>query len=171
MTDLNEKLKKAQEEAAKKDQSANNDEIEQIKSELFEMTELAKRAMADMQNLKRRQEEERGQIIIMANAELIKECLPVLDTVKKAAQHVPEGAEEWFKGLEMALTQLEQAFQNAGLSPIESAGQPFDPDLHEALAQGPGEKDFVIEEFEQGYKLGNRVLRHSKVKVGNGEKE
>ena len=108
--------------------------------------------------------------VIMANAELIKTCLPVLDNLKRAKEHVPEGAEEWFKGIEMAITQLEQAFTNAGLEKIEAQGKPFNPDLHEALIQEPGEKDIITEELECGYMIGTRVIRHSKVKVGNGEK-
>ena len=106
----------------------------------------------------------------MANAELIKACLPVLDNLKRAKEHVPEGGEEWFKGIEMSITQLQQSFANAGLTKIEALGQPCNPDLHEALIQGPGEKDIVIEDLECGYMIGERVLRHTKVKVGNGEK-
>ncbi|MBT7736652.1 nucleotide exchange factor GrpE [Candidatus Peregrinibacteria bacterium] len=175
--DLKKKLADAMKSAQAKEQkesekveSEENGEVETLKKELEQTTELAKRTMADLQNLKRRQEEERSQVIIMANAELIKACLPVLDNLKRAKEHVPEGGEEWFKGIEMSITQLEQSFANAGLTKIEALGQPFNPDLHEALIQGPGEKDIVIEDLECGYMIGERVLRHTKVKVGNGEK-
>ena len=175
--DLKKKLADAMKHAQTKEKEESekvteetNGEIEKVNKELEEMTELAKRTMADLQNLKRRQEEERSQVIIMANAALIKACLPVLDNLKRAKEHVPEGAEEWFKGIEMAITQLEQTFTNAGLEKIEAQGKPFNPDLHEALIQEAGEKDIVTEELECGYMIGTRVIRHSKVKVGNGEK-
>ena len=105
----------------------------------------------------------------MANARLIAAILPILDNLDRAKEHLPAGTEEWAKGFEMSLSQLHQVFTSAGVTPLESLNQPFNPDQHEAVAQGPGPKDTVIEEFEKGYKLGDRVIRHAKVKVGNGE--
>lgn len=168
--DLTEKIKKAKEEADKRDQSAKADqnEVEALKKDLDEMTELAKRAMADMQNLKRRQEEERKLLISMATIDLVRQILPVLDNLDRAKEHVPDKDSEWFKGIEMSINQLHQIFENIGLKSFETVGQAFNPDLHEALAQGPGEKDIIIEELEKGYMLGERVIRHAKVKVGNG---
>jgi len=145
------------------------EEISPLQEELAQMTELAKRAMADLQNLKRRQEEERSSLVIFANADLIKKILPLLDNLDRAKQHVPEGAEEWFKGLAMSIENAHKTLESSGLTAIESLGKPFNPDLHEAITQGPGEKDSVVEEFEKGYTIGNRVIRHAKVKVGNGE--
>lgn len=143
-----------------------NNDIEKLKKELEDMTELAKRTMADLHNYRRRQEEERKSLFTLANATLISQLLPALDNLERAQQHVPETAKEWFKGIQMCISQLQQTLQSAGLQPIISLGQTFNPDFHEALAQGPGEKDKVIEELEKGYMLGNRVLRHAKVKVG-----
>jgi molecular chaperone GrpE len=119
--------------------------------------------------MKRRQEEERSQIILRANANLISNLIPVLDNLNRALKHSPEGAEDWVKGIEMSTKQIESSFTKAGLAEIETIGKPFNPDLHEALLQGPGEKDIVIEELEKGYMLGSLVLRHSKVKIGTGE--
>jgi molecular chaperone GrpE len=153
----------------KADATEQNKQIEELQTQLQEMTEMAKRAMADMQNMKRRQEEERSQIILRANANLISNLIPVLDNLNRAIKHTPEGAEDWAKGIEMSIKQIQSSFTEAGLAEIEALGQPFNPDLHEALMQGPGEKDLVIEELEKGYMLGSLVLRHSKVKVGTGE--
>jgi molecular chaperone GrpE len=139
---------------------------QQENNELEKMTELAKRAMADLQNLKRRQEEEKSTWIKMANADLIKDLLPILDNLDRAKEHMPKEAEDWGKGIEMSINQLHQVMNNAGLKKIESTGKPFNPDLHEALMEGEGEKGMVIEEFEKGYILGDRVIRHAKVKVG-----
>lgn len=168
--DLTEKLKKAKEEADKRDHAAkaNQDEVETLKKDLDEMTELAKRVAADMQNLKRRQEEERKLIISMATIDLVRQILPVLDNLDRAKEHVPDKDGEWFKGIEMSINQLHQIFEGIGLKNLETVGQTFNPDIHEALAQGPGEKNIVIEELEKGYMLGDRVIRHAKIKVGNG---
>ena len=143
---------------------------DKAKEELEQMTEMAKRAMADLQNLKRRQEEEKIHWIKMANADLIKKLLPILDNLDLAKKHMPEGAEGWYKGIEMSINQMQQTMQDSGLTPLETVGQTFDPEKHEAIAQGPGNKDVIIEEFEKGYKLGDYIIRHAKVKVGDGTK-
>lgn len=144
-------------------------ELDKLKNELEVMTETAKRTMADIQNMKRRQDEEKSTIIYMANAALIKGLLPSLDGLNRAKQHVPEGAEDWAKGIQMCIEQINQTMQSVGLTPIESVGTTFNPDLHEAITSGAGEQDTVIEELEKGYTLGDKVLRHAKVKIGNGE--
>lgn len=168
--DLAEKVQKAKEEAAKKDQAqkGDDDEITKLKNELQQMTEMAKRTMADLTNLKRRQEEERRIIINMANIDLIRNIIPILGNLERAKQHVPDTAKEWFQGLEISINQLNKVLIDAGLRPMETVGQQFNPEWHEALLQGPGEKDVIIEELEKGYFLGDRVLKHAKVKIGTG---
>lgn len=167
--DLKKKLEEAKKEAEKKDHSS--DELAQTRSELIQMTEMAKRTMADLHNLKRRQEDERRLIITMANVDLIRTLLPILDNFERAIAHTPEAVknDQWIQGIEMCAKQLHKALTDAGLKPMETVGQTFNPDLHEALAQGPGIKDTITEELEKGYLLGERVIRHAKVKVGNGE--
>ena len=170
VVDLAAKLKQAQEQAAKQDEETEEEVQESsVEEELAQMTETAKRAMADLQNMKRRQEEERSRLIIFANADLIKKLLPILDNLDRAKDHVPEGAEEWFKGIDMSLQLAHKTLQESGLTPMEALNKPFNPDFHEAVTQGPGEKDTVVEEFEKGYMLGDKVIRHAKVKVGTGE--
>jgi len=141
-------------------------DLEKLSKELAEMTELAKRQVADMQNLRRRTEEERTQIFAMASGELIKKILPVVDNLDRAATHVPDSAKDWFKGIELSLTELHKIFTDFGLQKMQTLNQPFDPNLHEAVLQGQGPKDTVIEELEAGYTLNGKVLRHAKVKVG-----
>lgn len=144
-------------------------EIEKLALELEQMTELAKRTMADLQNIRRRQEEERVQLFTTANFSLMRDLLPILDNLERARTHLPKTEDESYKGLEMSLNQFHKVMMDNGLQPIESINQPFNPDFHEALAQGPGTKDVITEELEKGYMLGSRVIRHAKVKVGNGE--
>ncbi len=160
------KEKKKSSSSAKPDKT--QEEINKIGKELEEMTELAKRTMADMQNLKRRQDEERKVITKMANMDLILTLLPVIDNMDRALEHAPKEADKWVEGMEMNIKQLKKIFLESGVEEIEALNQPFNPELHEALAQGPGEKEKVVEVFEKGYKMGNRVIRHAKVKVGDG---
>jgi len=169
--DLKKKIEEAQKQAAQEHEAekSSNTEMEKLKTELIEMTETARRAMADLQNLRRRNDEERLDTILMANSELIKNLLPVVENLDRAASHIPEGASEWYKGIEMSITELHKVLLNLGLTKIETAGKPFDPNFHEALVQTSGEKDMVIEEFESGYILGRKVIKHAKVSVGNGE--
>jgi len=155
----------------KKDHKKDHEQEEELQKKLEEMTEHAKRAMADMQNLKRRQEEERKVIITMANIDLLRSLLPVIDNLDRAMEHVPKEAEKWAEGMNMSVNQFKKIFQDYGLAEIESLGKPFNPEFHDALVHGPGEKDTVTEVLEKGYKLGDRVIRHAKVKVGNGENE
>lgn len=184
--ELLEKVKQAKEKADKRENdtttgtngaaaNGNGDDTAKLQEELNNMTEMARRAMADLQNLKRRHEEERSQIIIMANGRLLSEILPILDNLDRAKQHIPkeletlEAAKEWLKGLDIAINQLHQVLNAAGIKQIDCIGQSFNPDLHEAVAQATGEKDKIIEEFEKGYTLNGKVIRHAKVKVGNGK--
>ncbi|MDD3861800.1 MAG: nucleotide exchange factor GrpE [Candidatus Gracilibacteria bacterium] len=174
--DLAKKLEEAAQDASKKDKGdlaeileEKNAEIEKLKKELTDMTELARRTMADMQNLRRHTEEERVETILMANYDLVKRLLPVLTTLELAEKHVPDKAADWYKGIDMAIKDMYKALEEIGLQKIETVGKPFDPNFHEALLHEAGEKDMVLEEFEAGYILGKRVIRHAKVKVGNGE--
>lgn len=168
MTDLKKKLEEAKAQAAQKDakDQAALDGSEQLKKDLAEMTELAKRTMADLQNLRRRNEEERGTLVKMANLNLIAQILPIVDNLDRAITHSP--GDEWAKGIEMSLGQLHSVLENFGVKRMECIGQPFNPDLHEAITQGPGPANTVVEELEKGYLLGDRVIRHAKVKVGDG---
>lgn len=174
--DLKKKLQEATKEAREKEakeqqnnENLENAETENLKTELAQMTELAKRTMADLQNLRRRQEEEKLNWIKMANIDLIRALLPILDNFERSKQHIPKEGDECYKGLEMSINQFHQVIQNEGVKAIESIGKLFNPDFHEAISQGPGEKNIIIEEFEKGYMLSGRVIRHAKVRVGNGE--
>ncbi len=132
------------------------------------MTNITQHALADLQNFRRRAEEERAGYVAYANANLLNELLPVLENINKALAHEPKDA-EWIKGATQIFQQFQQTLEKQGLKPIEAAGKPFDPNVHEALMTGPGTKDQVLEEFEKGYMLGDKVLKRSRVKVGNGE--
>lgn len=152
------------------DLNALKQELEDTQNKLKEMTTITQHALADLQNFRRRADEERAGYVAYANADLMNELLPVLENINKALAHEPKDA-EWIKGATQIFIQFQQALQKRGLNPIEAKGLPFDPKIHEALMVGPGPKDQVVEEYEKGYTLGDKVLKRSRVLVGNGENQ
>ena len=154
-----------------KHEAHKSNEVEDLKKQLAEMTERAKHTMADMQNLKRRTEEERVAMFSLAIVDFLKKILPIVDNFDRAVAHMPEGAGEWYKGIEMSIKDLHKVLEDFGVTKIETVGKHMDPNFHHVLTQGPGEKDVITEEFEAGYIMGDRVIRHAKVKIGNGEKQ
>ncbi len=157
---------------------AGTEKVEELKQALAEEKEKAEnylanwqRAQADFINYKRRSEQEREEQSKFAKSALILSFLPVLDDLERALASVPsELAEEsWIDGVRLierkALTELEAQ----GLSLIQALGEPFDPNLHEAVRQADGEEGIVIEEVQKGYMFQDRVIRPSRVVIGNGE--
>jgi molecular chaperone GrpE len=127
------------------------------------------RAAADLANMRRRHEQERQEYMKQANAMLIAELLPVLDSFDRALASMPPELREltWIDGIVLVERQLRMVLERAGLQPIAAEGQPFNPSEHEALLHEESDKpeDTVIGELQKGYKLYDRVLRPALVKV------
>lgn len=132
------------------------------------------RAQADFINYKRRTEEERQDFNRFANANLVLGLLPVLDDLERAFGSMPPAKSlkhSWVEGIRLVARKFRETMETQGVTPIKALGEPFDPNFHEALRQDKGKEGIVIEEFQKGYMLGDRVLRPAKVVVGNGEVE
>jgi molecular chaperone GrpE len=131
------------------------------------------RSQADFINYKKRIEQERNETIKFANAMLTLDLLPVLDDLERALDNVtPKLAGfTWVDGIGLIYRKLRAILEGHGLTEIKALGQPFDPNLHEAVLYGDGEEGKVIEELQKGYKLHDRVLRPTLVKVGKGKEE
>jgi len=153
--------KAVQDEASKKD--ATEEQIEELKNQLA-------RAMADLQNYKRRAEEDKMQFVKFANVELLKELLPTIDNFHRSCEHLPDELKDdaWAKGVMATHDELMKTLEKIGVKRMECVGQKLDPNKHEAMTAGPGEKDVIIEEFESGYELNEQTLKPAKVKVGDG---
>jgi molecular chaperone GrpE len=127
------------------------------------------RAAADLANMRRRHEQERQEYMKQANAMLIAELLPVLDSFDRALASMPPDLREltWIDGIVLVERQLRMVLERVGLTPIEAEGKPFNPTEHEALLHEESDKpeDTVISELQKGYKLHDRVLRPALVKV------
>lgn len=146
-------------------------ELEDAKNKLNELTIISQHALADLQNFKKRTEEEKNRFVSFANSNLITDLLPVLDNLSRSIAHIPENSasKEWAQGIVAIIKQMEQILSEKGLTPIETLNQSFNPNFHEALATQSGPADQIIKELEKGYYIGERVLRRAKVIVGNGE--
>ncbi|MCC7196702.1 nucleotide exchange factor GrpE [Candidatus Peregrinibacteria bacterium] len=144
-------------------------DIEQAKKQLDDMLKISQNALADLQNFRRRSEEEKNAFVEYANAGLIKSSvLPFLDNMHRALTHEPKDA-EWAKGVEQSMQLFEKALATQGLKAYDSVGQKLDPKIHEVVMMAPGEKDIILQEAEKGFMLGDKVLKPAKVIVGNGE--
>ncbi len=131
------------------------------------------RAEADFQNYKKRTEQERDELRRFGNVSLIINLLPVIDDFERAFASLDShlAGLSWFDGIYLIYRKLSQLLENAGVRPIESEGQPFDPRYHEAVAHVEGEEGKVLSEVQRGYKLHDRVLRPAMVVVGKGKAE
>jgi molecular chaperone GrpE len=133
------------------------------------------RAAADFANYRRRVDEERDGLSQFSNALLISKVLAVLDDFDRALETVPPGTNEgWLDGVRLVDRKLRLLLEAEGVTEIEALGQPFDPNLHEAVvyeetADHPDNQ--VIGELQRGYRLRDRVLRPSLVRVANNPKE
>jgi molecular chaperone GrpE len=133
------------------------------------------RTAADFANYRRRVDEERDGLSQFSNALLIGKLLAVLDDFDRALETVPPGTNEgWVDGVRLVERKLRGLLEAEGVREIEALGQPFDPNLHEAVvyeetADHPDNQ--VIGELQRGYRLGDRVLRPSLVRVANNPKE
>jgi molecular chaperone GrpE len=121
-------------------------------------------------NIRRRHEEELANLRDRIKANVISELLPVIDNFERALKHVPKDLEDnaYIKGVGGVVKQFEKTLADLGVERIKTVGQPFDPQLHEAVSmeEGDGSEEIVNEELQSGYRLGNDVIRHAMVRVG-----
>lgn len=157
------------ESKTKEEINSKADEIIELKRELEEKDDRLKRLMAEFENFKKRSGKEREILYNSLLADIVKSFLPVLDNLEKASGAV--STDENFKqGIELVLKQFKEVLKANGVTEIETVGTVFDPELHEAVCsvidENLGEK-IIKEEFRKGYKIGNKVIRHSMVVVAN----
>ncbi len=146
------------------------DPLAKAEKDLAEMKDKYLRLYAEFDNYRRRTSRERLELGKVASRELMVAMLPVVDDFKRA-QKVAESSEEAIpEGLELIINKFYQILQNQGLSPMESTGQNFDVELHEAVTEFPAPsedlKGKVIDTLESGYFLNDVIIRYAKVVVG-----
>ena len=166
------------EETNDKETSELKKQLDSKQKELDELTETLKRLQAEFENYKKRIDKENIALVKNANAELIKEILPVLDSFELAIKNnVHENSnpeiEKYKKGMEILFAQLFSILKDEGLRAIETKNQKFDPYKHEVLMvkESDKEDDLILEELQRGYMLNEYVLRHSKVMIAKKKEE
>lgn len=136
--------------------------------EIASLTDRYQRMLAEYANYKRRTEQEKMQIGQFTKAELLTELLVSVDNMEKAIA-APAG-DDYKTGVDMVLRQFMDALAKMGLEPVGVEGEPFDPNVHNAVMREDADgidEETVTAVFQKGYKLGDRVLRPAMVKVAN----
>ena len=137
-----------------------------------ELTDKLTRQMAEFDNFRKRTEKEKSQMYEVGAKDIIEKILPVVDNFERGLDAVKEEDKEdpFVQGMEKVYKHLVTTLEGIEVKPIEAVGQPFDPELHEAVSsvvdESLGEK-IIKEDYRKGYKIGNKVIRHSMVVVAN----
>ena len=150
------------------------EELETLKQQLKEAQAQAdeykdgwQRAVADFSNYRKRLDRENVEVYQNAVGEIIKRYLPILDDLERALASRPKDL-PWVEGIELIYRKLQAILEAEGLKRIAAEGQPFDPNFHEAISQEPNpdvESGKVIAVVQNGYMLGDRVIRPALVRV------
>lgn len=152
-----------------KKKNKKEEEIEKLKAEINAKHDLLLRTAAEFDNYKKRTERERLSTAEYSKASVIKTLLPVLDNVARASA-VDANSPEYVKGIEMIVKQLLSLSDKLGLVSLANAGDKFNPEIHEAVMhiedENFGENE-IAEVLQQGYKIGDTVIRTAMVKVAN----
>ena len=145
------------------------DELEKLKEEYNELDDRYKRMFAEFENYKKRSQKEKEGIYGMITGDVVASMLPVMDNLQKAAEAKSEDA-GYQDGVKLVYRQFAEALKSLGLEEIETVGKRFDPEFHEAVShiedETKGEQE-IVQEYRKGYKIGNKVVRHSMVIVAN----
>ena len=151
--------------------------LEEKEKEIKENHDRLLRLAADFENYKKRTAKEKEDWTKFANEDLIRAILPFIDNLERAVNHAQKVSDTGvlIEGVRLTLQQLLQALNKFGLSTFESVGKPFDPAVHEAMLvveTDQHEPNQVVEEFQKGYLLKDRLLRPATVSVSKAsEKE
>lgn len=142
---------------------AKSQDVERLQERLL-------RLQAEFENFKRRTARERAEFAKFANEGLLLSLLPVLDSLERARASVPDDPAvlPYAEGIDMILRLFRSTLEKAGVTVVEALGHPFDPSLHQAVAQvetTEGEDNQVVDEVQRGYLLEGRVLRPAMVRV------
>ncbi|CAA9489090.1 MAG: Heat shock protein GrpE [uncultured Rubrobacteraceae bacterium] len=139
-------------------------EFEAVSAERDQYLDSLRRLKAEFDNTRKRQERERARMLESASEKLVQELLPVLDNLDRALESEGDIRE----GVRATRDQLADVLANEGLLPVASDGQPFDPNVHEAVMGQPSEdheEGTVLQTFQRGYLLNGRAIRPAKVVV------
>ena len=157
------------------EETKNNEKVEEVKTEMVskqdydELDDRFKRILAEFENFKKRSGKERELLYNSILSDIVEVFLPVVDNLENAVKAETEDS-NYKQGVELVLKQFKDVLKSKGVEEIKALGETFDPELHEAVGsiqnEELGEKE-IAQEYRKGYKIGNRVIRHSMVVVAN----
>ena len=145
-------------------------ELDKARGETKAHQEQYLRTLADMENLRKRTQREKEELSKFANENILREILPVIDNLERAVDHAEQAqsSDGLLEGVQMTLTQFNQVLDRFGVKPVESLGEEFDPNLHQAMGQLETEEypaNTVAQQMQKGYQLNERLLRPAMVMV------
>ena len=146
-------------------------EVERLKAEAAANLDGWQRALAEFANYKRRSEIERSQLAFLTGVKIIEKLLPIIDDFDRALNHLPADLKDngWVEGVSLTQRKLLSLLEDEGVKPIAvMPGDTFDPSLHEAVTHEESEQfteGQIIAELQKGYRIGERVLRPTLVRV------
>ena len=144
-------------------------EVNEFEQKYNDVNEKYMRTLAEYDNYRKRTIKEKETIYPEAKAIVIEKILPVLDNFTRALESA-ENKDAFYEGIVMLKKQLDDTLASLGVEEIKAVGEEFNPELHNAVMHVDDEEkgeNVVVEEFQKGYKIGDRVIRHSMVKVAN----
>ena len=147
-----------------------NQDFEKLSEDYQELQNQLLRTVADMQNMRKRFQQEAHQTRIFATEDLVRELLPILDSFERTIQSAEQGAsaESVLEGIRAVDRQMRSALERRGVTRVKAHGEPFDPDVHEAIGTEETHEHpegTVTGEVEAGYKMAEKVIRPARVRV------
>jgi len=147
--------------------------VAQLQADMDRFKELAMRSLADLDNYRKRAAREKEDAIKYANAGFLERLIPILDNFEMGLAAARTGSEgsSILSGMEMVLKQVQDFLTQSGVEVIDAMGKPFDPNLHEAIAQEASDEPegTVVRQVRKGFKLKDRLLRPANVIVSKGQ--
>lgn len=169
---INKKDKKEEKDKSEEKVSITKEEIEAMNNKINEAEEKALRAQAELINYRKRKDEETDRKLKYANEDLILEILPVLDNFERAIKmdddNLEDEVSQFLSGMKMVQKGLINALEKFGVKEVEALDKPFDANIHQAVmteSDPNKEKDIIIEVYQKGYMLKDKLLRPAMVKV------
>lgn len=163
--------REAPDDAAATAERAVVEDVDALRRSLSDGENRYLRLAADFENYRRRKDQDLADGRRYASEEAARGLLPVLDNLRRAVEHAPEGgAEDFFvNGLHLVVREFEAALERLGVTRVPSVGEPFDPAVHEAIGgeESDVDRDTVIDELLPGYRLHDRLLRPAMVRIAH----
>lgn len=163
---------KENKETSEKEEKASEKKKDPKDEKIDELNDKLKRSMAEFDNYRKRTDKEKSAMYEIGAKDVIEKILPIVDNFERGLNSIPEDAKgsAFADGMEKIYKQFVKTLDDMGVKPIEAVGKPFDPNFHNAVMHVEDEafgENQIAEVFQQGFQIGDKVIRHAMVKVAN----